>query len=91
MVVLDNYAVHRSKLVQAVQPALAAAAVHCYYLPPYSPELNDIEPRWRHVTYEELPIRSHTTAAALTDAVDRALDARAAGLQQSTKELCEAA
>ena len=91
VVVLDNYSVHRSKLVQAVQPALAAAGVRFYYLPPYSPELNAIEPLWRHVKYDELQVRSHTTAEALKAAVDEALDRHAATLQGSTTDLCEAA
>ena len=91
VVVLDNYSVHRSTLVQAVQPALAAAGVRFSYLPPYRPELNAIEPLWRHVKYEDLPVRSYPTAAALKAAVDEALDHHVAALQGSTKDLCEAA
>ena len=91
VVVLDNYSVHRSKLIQAVQPALAAAGVRFYYLPPYSPELNAIEPLWRHVKYDDLPVRSYPTAEALPAAVDDALNKHAAALQRSTTELCEAA
>ncbi len=91
VVVLDNYSVHRSKLVAAARPALEAAGVRFYYLPPYSPELNDIEPLWRHIKYEDLPVRSHTTAEALKAAVDDVLDTHAARLQRSTKDLCEAA
>ena len=87
VVVLDNYSVHRSKLVQAVQPALAAAGVRFYYLPPYSPEFNAIEPLWRHLKYEDMPIRSHTTAEALKAAVDDALDNHAAALQRPTTNL----
>ena len=91
VVVLDNYSVHRSKLIQAVQPALAAAGVRFYYLPPYSPELNAIEPLWRHVKYDDLPVRSYPTAEALQAAVDDALNKHAAALQRSTTDLCEAA
>lgn len=90
VVVLDNYSVHRSKLVQAVQPALEAAGVYFYYLPPYSPELNDIEPLWRHVKYEDLPERSYPSGAALQTAVDTVLDGHAARLQ-ATINFCEAA
>ncbi len=60
-------------------------------LPPYSPELNAIEPLWRHVKYDELQVRSYTTAEALKAAVDEALDRHAATLQGSTTDLCEAA
>lgn len=45
VIVLDNYSVHRSAAVKEVLPALAAAGITCFYLPPYSPELNAIEPR----------------------------------------------
>ena len=57
-VVRDNAAVHRSTLVQAVPPALAAAGVRFDYLPPDSPELNAIAPLWRPVPYDDLPVRS---------------------------------
>jgi hypothetical protein len=78
VVVLDNYSVHRSKPVQAVLPEWARVGVHCYYLPPYSPELNRIEEVWRHVKYEELPVRSYRTLADLRTAVTDALNTHAA-------------
>jgi hypothetical protein len=74
-VVQDNYAVHRSKEVQAAIPDLERVGVGFYYLPPYSPELNRIEPLWRHVKHEELPVRSYRTLddlrAAVTDALNQ--------------------
>ena len=74
-IVLDNYAVHRSKEVRAALPALERAGVGLYYLPPYSPELNRIEELWRHVKHEELPVRSYRTLddlrAAATGALNR--------------------
>ena len=91
VIVLDNYSVHRSAAVKEVLPALAAAGVTCFYLPPYSPELNAIEPLWRHVTHEDRPVRSHDTADALKAAVDDVLDDHAARLAHSTTSLCEAA
>lgn len=87
VIVLDNYSVQRSKVVQAVQPALEAAGVTFYYLPSYSPELNQIEPLWRHVKYEELPERSYATADMRKAAVDHVLDDHAARLCQSTMDL----
>ena len=39
VVVVDNYSVHHAKVVQAEVPALAAAGVEFFFLPPYSPEL----------------------------------------------------
>lgn len=91
VIVLDNYSVHHSKPVKAAQPLLAAAGVTFFYLPPYAPELNQIEPLWRQVKYQDLPVRSHTTLAALTDAVDTALARRATEFIHSTTYLCEAA
>jgi putative transposase len=43
VVVLDNASLHISKAVKARRPELARAGVYLYYLPAYSPELNEIE------------------------------------------------
>jgi putative transposase len=44
VVVLDNASLHTSKLVRAAREGLAEAGIYLYILPPYSPELNRIEP-----------------------------------------------
>jgi len=80
-IVLDNYAPHHSKEIQEQLGALEAAGIWLFYLPPYSPELNLIEPMWRHIKHEDMPIRSYTTAEKLEAAVDSALNKRA-------RELC---
>jgi hypothetical protein len=85
-VVVDNYAVHRSRLFRDATPALERAGVTLFYLPPYSPELNLIEPEWRHLKYEGVPVRSHDTADALKCAVDHAVARRAAHLAQPTTD-----
>jgi hypothetical protein len=90
-IVVDNYSVHRSKAVKAAEPALAAAGVTFYFLPPYSPELSAIEPLWRHVKYTDLATRSFADGAALHDAVDTALTHRAAALGDATYNLPRAA
>jgi hypothetical protein len=93
-IVLDNYAVHHSKLVKAALPILAALGVSLYYLPPYSPKLNRIEPEWHALKYDRLQQRSFTTGAALQAAVDAALHDRAAALtssHNSTNHLLDAA
>jgi hypothetical protein len=93
-VVLDNYSVHRSAAVKAALVDLARVGVGCYYLPPYSPELNRIEALWRHVKYEELPVRSYRTLDALRTAVADALNQHAVPLRaatDSTMDLPEAA
>ena len=91
VVVLDNYAPHKGPAVRDATPALEAAGVRFFFLPPYSPELNAIEPLWRQVKYEDLPERSYTSAAVLKAAVDHALDRHVAAHRRSTNSLCEAA
>ena len=90
-IVLDNYGVHHSKPVKAALPALAAIGVSFYYLPPYSPTLNRIEPEWHALKYDRLQGRSFTTGPALKTAVDTALAERAAEIHVSTSHLLEAA
>jgi transposase len=87
VVVLDNYSVHHSRAVQDGLPDLTAADVHFCYLPPYSPELNPIEPLWRQVKYQDIPERSHATDLALQAAVEAALTDRARRLGKPTNEL----
>jgi DDE superfamily endonuclease len=91
VVVLDNASAHTSKAVEAVLPALAAAGVTLYYLPPYSPELNRIEEVWRQIKYHELPVRSYRTLADLRAAVEQASRDHAASLHDATSDLAEAA
>lgn len=87
VVVLDNYSVHHAAEVKAAIPDLAAAGVRFCYLPPYSPELNPIEPVWRHVKHEDLPERSHPTDLARQAAVETALARRARKLTESAHDL----
>jgi hypothetical protein len=91
VIVLDNYSVHRSTVVKEALPVLAAAGVYFFFLPPYSPEFNAIEALWRHIKYEEMPVRSYDTADALKTAVDGLLADHVAHVAQSTISLCEAA
>ena len=44
VVVLDNASCHRSQKMQQALPQLRDEGIELYFLPPYSPELNDIEP-----------------------------------------------
>jgi transposase len=87
VVVLDNYSVHHSQAVKDDLPDLTAAGIHFCFLPPYSPELNPIEPVWRQVKYQDLPERSHPTDTALQAAVASALTTRAHRLAQPTTNL----
>ena len=70
VVVLDNAGLHTSKVVRAARAGLARRGIYLYYLPPYSPELNEIEPVFRQVKYHEIPERSHTTRLGLREAVE---------------------
>ena len=70
VVVLDNAGIHTSKVVKAARPGLAKDGIYLYYLPPYSPELNHIEPVFKQVKHHEMPIRSFTTRVDLRKAVE---------------------
>ena len=72
VVVLDNGAIHRSKETRAALPDLWARGVYLYFLPPYSPELNDIEAAFRAIKHDHLPERRYATLPALLDAVHAA-------------------
>jgi transposase len=75
VVVLDNAGIHTSKVVKAARAGLAELGIYLYYLPPYSPELNRIEPVFKQVKHHEMPTRSFTTRADLRKAVEDAFDA----------------
>jgi transposase len=77
VVVLDNAPLHKSREVKAELAALARAGVHLCYLPPYTPELSEIEPIWKTVKYHDLPRRSYPTLRELRTAVQEALAAQA--------------
>ena len=92
VVVLDNASLHISKVVKAQRRALAQRGIYLYYLPTYSPELNRIEPVFRQVKYQEIPVRSYTSKAALRQAVEHGFDSYAGKLgRKSGKQLRPAA
>jgi transposase len=72
VVVLDNASIHTSTIVRTARPALRARRTFLYYLPPYSPELNDIEPLFRTIKYDDLPERRYPTIQRLDAAVQQA-------------------
>lgn len=87
VMVLDNYSVHKSRQVQADVPVLAAADIHLFFLPSYSPELSRIEPIWQDVKYRGLPERSHAELGGLKRAVDEALTRKASQLRKTHHSL----
>ena len=75
VVVLDNASIHTSTIVRAARRALRACRTFLYYLPPYSPELNDIERLFRTVKYDDLPERRYPSIPSLDTAVQQAFTA----------------
>ena len=69
VVVLDNASIHRGRKVREARPGLRKQNLHLYYLPAYSPELNDIEHTFRRAKHEGMPRRTQPHARALTAAV----------------------
>ena len=74
VVVLDNASLHISKVTKAARPGLAKLGIYLYYLPAYSPELNEIEPVFKQVKHHEIPQRSYTRKAELRAAVEQGFD-----------------
>ena len=72
VIVLDNASLHHSRVVQDALPQLWAKRIYFSFLPPYSPELNEIEAVFRAIKHCDLPERVYTPLAALEAAVDDA-------------------
>ncbi len=72
VVVLDNASIHISTEVKAARPTLRTRRTFLYYLPPYSPELNDIERLFRTIKYDDLPDRRYPSLTLLDTAVHQA-------------------
>jgi hypothetical protein len=83
MMVLDNYSVHHSQLVQDARATLEAADIFLVYLAAYTPELSAIEPVWNDVKAHHMPVRSFERVAPLKQAVDAALARKAQQLQKA--------
>lgn len=54
VIVRDNYSFHKSRVVKAEIPRWEAKGLDFFYLPPYRPELNLIEPEWPQIKTHEL-------------------------------------
>ena len=67
--VLDNASIHRGVKVREARPGLRKQNLHLWYVPAYSPELNDIEHTFRQAKHEAMPQRLLPHARALTAAV----------------------
>ena len=83
MMVVDNYSVHHSKMVNDTREEWEAADIYLIYLPSYCPQLSKIEPVWNDVKHHYLPIRSFERVADLKHNVDAALARKAEQLKQT--------
>ena len=72
VVVLDNYSIHRSKVVKEACGRLRRAGIVLYYLPAYSPELNDIEGVFGVIKHHDMPERAYGSLDELGEAIDSA-------------------
>ena len=86
VVVLDNASLHTSRIVRRARAGLAAAGTYLYFLPPYAPELNKIEPVFRQVKYQEIPQRSYSSRAGLRTAVDTGFKTYSKGLKSKSEK-----
>ncbi len=72
VVVLDNYSIHRSKVVREARGRLRRAGIVLYYLPTYTPELNDIEGVFGVIKHHDMPERAYKSLDELGEAIDSA-------------------
>jgi transposase len=70
VVVLDNASIHTSHVIRRARHRLTTQGIYLYFLPAYSPELNQAEPVFRQVKHQEIPQRSYTTRGELRAAVE---------------------
>ncbi len=67
---LGNASLHRSRVVPDALSQLWAKRIYCYFLPVYSPQLNEIRAVFRRAKHYDLPERAYTPLPALKAAVD---------------------
>ena len=72
VVVLDRASVHTCSAVNQQRKRWQDLGLIIVHLPAYSPELNDMEPEWRHLKYQELPERHYQNKTDLRRAVGEA-------------------
>ncbi len=73
VLVLDNAAVHRSKLMRSKLAEWEEKEFYIFNLPPYSPHLNIIEILWRKMKYEWLKPDDYVSFEKLTEAIKEIL------------------
>lgn len=72
-IVLDNYSIHKSNKVKVKIKEWAKENLFLYYLPPYSPELNLIENKWRNLKYNHIHKRHFKNRDELETTVNQGI------------------
>jgi hypothetical protein len=90
-IVLDNASAHVARAFKGHRRQLAKIGGDLFYLPPRSPELNDIELVWRQAKYQDYPQRAQTSIDAIGEAVDRAMTRQRDRIRQSATNFTRAA
>ena len=75
VVVLDNAAVHRARVIKERLAVWQQRGLFLFYLPRYSPHLNIVEVLWRKLKYEWLTAKDYETRETLCYGVKLALKA----------------
>jgi transposase len=81
VVVLDNAAVHRARVIKERIRVWQKRGLYLFYLPRYSPHLNIVETLWRKLKYEWLAPKDYENRESLCYAVRQALKAVGASLR----------
>ncbi|MFI9723519.1 transposase [Streptomyces sp. NPDC052396] len=90
-VVLDNASAHTARMFKGRREQLAKTGVELLYLPPRSPELNDIERIWRAAKYKDYPQRVRTSIDAIGQAVGKAMTRQRDRIRESARNVAQAA
>ena len=69
---MDNYSTHRSRVVKDACGRLRRQGIVLYYLPPYSPELNDIEGVFGAIKHHDMPERAYGSLDELGESIGSA-------------------
>jgi len=81
VIVLDNAAVHRTRVIKERLTVWQQRGLFLFYLPRYSPHLTIVEALWRKLKYEWLTAKDYETRDTLCYAVRLALKAVGESLQ----------
>lgn len=67
VVILDQASIHTSKQIQQKIPQWQKKGLYLQFLPPYCPELNQIEILWRFIKYYWLDLNAYQNITALKE------------------------